>query len=91
MRITAEEKAIDLVKKFVIKHNRWSENEYTLSKTIPELKKELFNTQWFAPKEMAVMCVDEIIKSIKKDSDFTTTYEASKKYWNEVRECIAAF
>lgn len=60
MKIKPEEKAIDLVRRFVI-------------------------------KEMAVMCVDEIILTIKKDSDFTTTYEESKRYWNGVRECIIEF
>lgn len=89
--MTSKEKAIDLVRRFVIKHNRWSENEYTLSKTIPELKKELFNTQWFAPKEMALMCVDEILKAVKKDSDFTITYEKSKEYWTNVKNEINAF
>jgi hypothetical protein len=39
-------------------------------------------------KECALVCVDEILKSIKKDSDFTITYDKAVKYWSEVKEEI---
>lgn len=39
-------------------------------------------------EECALVCVDEVLKSIKKDSDFTITYDRAVKYWSEVKEEI---
>ena len=39
-------------------------------------------------KKYALIAVDEILDAIKKDSDFTITYEKAKKYWQQVKNEI---
>jgi len=49
------------------------------------------NTQWISKGtaiECAKVAVNEIICTIKKDSDFTTTYDSAKRYWHSVLECL---
>jgi len=78
-----KEKAEEIFKNYVIIHNRWVKNEYTMSKSIEQLKKELFNNQWFAPKEMALLTVNEIIDVI----EFMAESDEPNKlpFWLDVR------
>ena len=39
-------------------------------------------------KQCALISVDEILKAIKKDSDFTITYELAKQYYQQVKQEI---
>jgi hypothetical protein len=39
----------------------------------------------FIAKQCAIIAVDEILKAVKKDSDFTITYELAKQYYQQVK------
>jgi hypothetical protein len=39
-------------------------------------------------KQCALIAVEEILKAVKKDSDFTITYELAKQYWEQVKQEI---
>ena len=74
--MTPKEKANELANKFILK-------------SVFDMTDEELKEQRKQGKAFAIICVDEILKSIKKDSDFTITYDTSKKYWNEAKEEIS--
>lgn len=76
----AKEKAIELVKKYIHICERWNEN-YVNSKSIDELKKELFQLQWFIPKECALNTVNEMIDCCP---------DSMQGFWIDVRREINA-
>lgn len=41
-------------------------------------------------KQCALIAVEEILKAIRKDSDFTITYEKAKEYYQQVKKEIEA-
>ena len=87
--MTTEQKAKDLFRRFVIKYNGWSTNEYTLSKPISELKKELFQKQWYVPMEMTLMCVNELQELLNKPMfqyKESMIWKAEYDYWEKVKE-----
>tara|TARA_R110000851_G_scaffold316121_1_gene479013 strand:+ start:24 stop:254 length:231 start_codon:yes stop_codon:yes gene_type:complete len=71
----AKEKANELANKFI-------------TKSVFDMTEEELKQQRAQGKTLATICVDEILKSIKRDSDFTTTYDKSKNYWNKVQKEI---
>ena len=69
----AKDKANELANKFI-------------SKSVFDMTDEELKEQREQGKSFAIICIDEILKSIKKDSDFTITYDRALKYWNEVKQ-----
>ena len=72
----ASKKANELANKFI-------------TKSIFGMTDEELKEQREQGKAFAIICVDEILGTIKKDSDFTITCERSKTYWNNVRTEIS--
>ena len=72
----ASKKANELANKFITKS--------VFDMTDDELKE-----QREQGKAFAIICVHEILNSIKRDSDFTITYERAKGYWVEVEREIS--
>jgi hypothetical protein len=54
--------------------------------TPKEKAEDLFNK--FKSFGFASLCVDEILNTLKRDSDFTNTYEQAKRYWEDVKKEI---
>jgi hypothetical protein len=79
--MTPKEKAKALVKNYISICERWN-IDYVNSKTIEELKKELFQLQWFIPKQCALIAVDEIIKALSEDINPLVNY------WYEIKQEI---
>lgn len=76
--MTPKEKAEDLFKKYISICERWN-IDYVNSKTIEELKKELFQLQWFIPKQCALIAVDEILNLLPL---------ANRDFWENVKQEI---
>jgi phenylalanyl-tRNA synthetase beta subunit len=81
--MTPKEKAKALVKNYISICERWN-IDYVNSKTIEELKKELFQLQWFIPKQCALIAVDEIINSVGDEH----VSDIFNEYWDEVKQEI---
>ncbi len=79
----AKEKAIELIKIYVSICKGWN-IDYLKSKEIKELKDELFNNEWFIPKECALIAVDKIINII--DSEGYDEEDFKYNYWKEVKQ-----
>ena len=75
-----KEEALEIFRKFVIKYNGWSENEYTLNYTVEKIKKDTFNTQWFAPKESAIFCVNKILETTNKREYYVDVLNEIKSF-----------
>lgn len=75
-----KQEALEIFRRIVIKHNRWSENEYTLSRTIKQIKGMTFNTEWFAPKEIAVLCVNKILETTNKREHYVKVLNEIKNF-----------
>ena len=84
--MTPKEKAEQLVKNYISTCKTWNA-VYVNSKTIEDLKKELFQLEWFIPKQCALIAVD-----LRLDGDFIFTsieYGVdSLEYWQEVKQEI---
>jgi hypothetical protein len=76
--MTPKEKAKELFKKYISICERWN-IDYVNSKTIEELKKELFQLQWFIPKQCALIAVNEILNLLPL---------ANRDFWEEVKQEI---
>jgi hypothetical protein len=83
--MTPKEKAEDLFKKYISICERWN-IDYVNSKTIEELKKELFQLQWFIPKQCALIAVDEILDELLECGE--VWMKSRIKYWQEVKQEI---
>lgn len=83
--MTPKEKAKELVKIYISTCQSWN-IDYVNSKTIEDLKKELFQLEWFIPKECALIAVNEVLKSYLKNQFFDTFDEY--KYWQLVKQEI---
>ena len=79
--MTPKEKAEYLMKKFISKCNNWNEN-YVMNSDINELKNDCFNMQWFTPKDVALIAVDEIL-NLDIDTNVLDYW-----YWQEVKQEI---
>ena len=73
--MTPKEKAEELVEKFREHSKYWD-----CYNDVPEDEDHA--------KLSAIIAVDEIIAAVKRDSDFTITYEKAQQYWQEVKEEI---
>lgn len=81
--MTPKEKAAELIEQFRDKVNPYI-GSGMLSNTHDD------STILWQSKKCALIVCDEISKAVKKDSDFTITYEKSKEYWNKVRDELNA-
>lgn len=80
--MTAKQKSEELIKKYISTYKRW-DIEYLNLKNIKELKKELFQLEWFIPKECALIAIEELI--------YETQFEVPnirQRYWQEVKQEI---
>lgn len=77
--MTAKEKAIELIKIYISICKQWN-IDYVKSKEIKKLKEELFNLEWFIPKQCALIAVDEVIAELVYDKQF--------EYWQLVKQEI---
>ena len=84
--MTPKEKAEELVKIYISTCQRWN-IEYVNSKNIKELKKDLFQLEWFIPKNCLLIAVNEIIKETKLH-DKTIYQHGRTAYWQEVKQEI---
>ena len=75
--MTPKDKAKELANKFVFKS------------IFDMTDLELIEARQIA-KQCALIAVDEIIQAVKKDSDFTITYQLAKQYWQQVKQEIQA-
>ena len=71
--MTAKEKAKELVDKFYPRATSYSLDRKNQNENA---------------KQCSLIAVDEILKSVKKDSDYTITYQLAKQYWQEVKQEI---
>lgn len=76
----SKKEALEIFRKFVIKHNGWSENEYTLNFSIEEIKSNTFNIQWFAPKESAIFCVNKILETTNNREHYVNVLNEIKSF-----------
>jgi len=84
--MTAKQKSEELIKKYISTYKRW-DIEYLNLKNIKELKKELFQLEWFIPKECALIAVNEIINN--SIEWLGCKYQDEEiKYWQEVKQEI---
>ena len=81
--MTPREKATELIEQFKDKVNPYI-GSGMLSNTHDD------SAILWQSKKCALIVCDEISKAVKKDSDFTITYEKSKEYWNKVRDELNA-
>ena len=81
--MTPREKATELIEQFKDKVNPYI-GSGMLSNTHND------SAILWQSKKCALIVCDEISKAVKKDSDFTITYEKSKEYWNKVRDELNA-
>ena len=77
--MTPKEKAAELIEKMNVIHYM------TLSKKNGKLPISMYSSQI---KQCALIAVDEIKAAVKRDSDFTVTYEKAQKYWANVKQEI---
>ena len=82
--MTPREKAKEIIEKFTDKVNPYI-GSGMLSNTRDDSA-----ILWQSKKCANIVC-DEILKTIKRDSDFTTTYNNAKTYWNDVKSEIDSF
>ena len=74
-----KKEALEIFVKFVIKHNRWSENEHTLNYTVEKIKGRL-DSQWFEPKESAIFCVNKILETTNKRDYYVEVLNEIKSF-----------
>ena len=82
--MTPQEKAIELMKKFIAKSNSWN-MDYVMKTEIKVLKKDCFNMQWFTPKDCALLFVDETI-TILSNIHYRIDINDILEYWQEVKQ-----
>jgi len=73
-----KEKAISLMKRYITLCNGWN-GDYADTETIEYLKKSLYGTQWWYPRDCAINTCDEILKICNK---------ADAEYWLGVKNEI---
>lgn len=86
--MTPKQKSEELIKKYISTYKKWN-IEYVNVKTIQELKEELFQLEWFIPKECALIAVDELLNISLPSSEYGGVItDATIEYWQEVKQEI---
>lgn len=78
--------AIKLVKNYITICNSFNE-DYVLETNIEDLKKQLFNNQWFIPKKCALKSCEELIDYINRMNK-THNIGLEVSQWLKVKEEI---